>query len=52
MEASVGPVLIANTMEVDVVSKHLNKQIGRVSNHVGLHGLGHADVTQQTLSLC
>jgi len=27
MEASVGDIPIANTMEIDVVSKHLNAQI-------------------------
>ena len=28
MEASVGTVPIANTMEIDVVSKYLNAQLG------------------------
>jgi hypothetical protein len=28
MEASVGDVPIANTMEIDVVSKHLNAELG------------------------
>lgn len=28
MEASVGDIPIANTMEIDVVSKHLNSQLG------------------------
>lgn len=29
MEAAVGDVPIANTMEVDVVSKHLNSRLGK-----------------------
>jgi len=31
MEASVGDVPIANTMEIDVVSKYLNSQIGMIN---------------------
>lgn len=33
MEASVGTVPIANTMEIDVVSKYLNAQLGELYTH-------------------